>query len=57
MSLARQVSQPHGGDVFIVDDLAQPENGLRPEADALITRLAQVPIVIRVADCGPVYFF
>ena len=55
MNLARQVAQPHGGEVLVLEDSDRSETAPLPEADALITRLIHVPIVIRVADCGPVF--
>ncbi len=32
--------------------------GIRvPEVDALVTSVPRLPLVVRVADCGPVYFY
>jgi polyphenol oxidase len=53
-----EAEQPHGGEVALIRAL--PEGSLPlvpiPGVDALVTQLPQVPLAIRVADCGPVYF-
>lgn len=46
--------QVHGNRVAVVRDLR-----IRyiPKVDALVTNLIDVPLVIRVADCGPIYLY
>lgn len=46
--------QPHGNEVAWVDDIP---TGKIPNVDAAATQLRNAPLVVRVADCGPVYFF
>lgn len=46
--------QIHGNGVAVVK--AIPPTRL-PGVDALVTALRQTPLVVRVADCGPVYFY
>jgi YfiH family protein len=48
-----QAEQMHGNGVACVQ---RPERRV-PGVDALVTRQAHLPLVIRVADCGPVYFW
>lgn len=45
-----QAGQPHGNGVAVVD---QP--GLIPSVDALITRQPCLPLLVRCADCAPVF--
>jgi copper oxidase (laccase) domain-containing protein len=40
-----------------VSSVGSPPASLLPDVDALITRTRGLPLVIRVADCGPVYFY
>ena len=47
------VRQVHANTVLIVDEETPPLQ----EADGLLTRLKEVPLVIRTADCLPVFFF
>jgi YfiH family protein len=50
-----QAEQTHGNLAALVDS---SHRGSRiPHADALITRDPTVTLVIRVADCGPIYFY
>ena len=46
--------QPHGNRVRAID---APWPGRVPDVDALATATVGLPLVIRVADCGPVYFY
>lgn len=46
--------QTHGNAVAVVE--AVPV-GRIATVDALVTTLSQAPLVVRVADCGPVYFY
>src|SRR5260221_12194642 len=51
---AVQAEQPHGNGV----QAGAPPCGIPvPEVDALATSVPGMPLVIRVADCGPVYFY
>jgi copper oxidase (laccase) domain-containing protein len=51
---AVQAEQTHGNQVAMVEK----SSGSRvPAVDALATRVAGLPLIVRVADCGPVYFF
>ena len=47
-------AQIHGGAVARVD---APSVGRMAGVDALITNLCDLPLTVRVADCGPVFFF
>ncbi|MFH1067528.1 MAG: polyphenol oxidase family protein [bacterium] len=47
--------QPHGSRVALVD--CSHRGQTVPDVDALITRDAEVSLVIRTADCGPVFLF
>ncbi|HSI82820.1 MAG: polyphenol oxidase family protein [Candidatus Methylacidiphilales bacterium] len=56
--------QTHGNSVAFVPQFplpGAPESltpaGRIPGVDALVTQLTGVPLVVRVADCGPVYFY
>lgn len=50
------LDQVHGCDVFEVDEHSRPAAGVRPRADALVTRSRGVVLAIQVADCLPVLF-
>jgi YfiH family protein len=52
------VHQIHSANIFVVDEknISALQNGLRPEADALVTKLSDCPIGVLTADCGPVLF-
>jgi copper oxidase (laccase) domain-containing protein len=52
--VARSASgeQPHGNGVASVSS-----PGRVPEVDALSTDVPDLPLIVRVADCGPVYFY
>ena len=47
------MDQVHGADVHLVDE-SSLESLQVPVADALVTRLPQVVLMVRVADCMPV---
>ncbi len=56
MARAVQGEQPHGNGVAIV--AGGEENRVKiAGVDALVTSMEGVPLVIRVADCGAIYFF
>lgn len=46
--------QTHGNEVAYVENLPTARI---PRVDAFVTKLTQAPLVIRIADCGPVYFY
>jgi len=51
---AVHAEQPHGNRVQVV----YTPLGIRvPDVDALATSVPRMPLVVRVADCGPVYFY
>jgi polyphenol oxidase len=51
---AVEAEQPHGNRAQAVFT----PMGIRvPDVDALATSVPRMPLVIRVADCGPVYFY
>jgi polyphenol oxidase len=51
---AVHAEQPHGNRVQAV----YTPLGIRvPDVDALATSVPRLPLVVRVADCGPVYFY
>jgi copper oxidase (laccase) domain-containing protein len=51
---AVQAEQPHGSRAQAV----YTPLGIRvPDVDALVTSVPRMPLVVRVADCGPVYFY
>jgi YfiH family protein len=53
---AVHAEQTHGNSVQMVFTPLGP--GMRvPEVDALTTSVPRLPLVVRVADCGPVYFY
>jgi polyphenol oxidase len=47
--------QPHGANVAHVVD--KNAGQCMPGVDALITNIPQTPLLIRVADCGPVFIY
>jgi hypothetical protein len=47
--------QPHGNAVAVVPSSFVLRPSSFPDADALITRLPGLPLVIRCADCAPVF--
>jgi copper oxidase (laccase) domain-containing protein len=51
---AVQAEQPHGNRIAVV---TQPQSARVPGVDALATATVQLPLLIRVADCGPVFFY
>jgi copper oxidase (laccase) domain-containing protein len=54
MEDAVQAEQPHGNRAQAV----YTPLGIRvPEVDALATAVPRLPLVVRVADCGPVFFY
>src|SRR5450755_3994211 len=54
MADAVHAEQPHGNRVQAV----YTPLGIRvPEVDALATSVPRLPLVVRVADCGPVFFY
>jgi len=50
------LDQIHGNDVVEVDEHSRPVVGLRPRADAVVTRTPGIVLAIQVADCLPVLF-
>jgi YfiH family protein len=54
MDRAVQAEQTHGNRAAAVDG---PRAERVPDVDALASSVAQVPLVVRVADCGPVFFY
>lgn len=51
---AVHAEQPHGNRAQAV----YTPLGIRvPDVDALVTSVPRLPLVVRVADCGPVYFY
>ncbi len=48
-----QVTQVHGAEVLRVDDVGDVT--MEREADGLVTGRPGVTLVVRVADCGPIY--
>ncbi|WP_435769383.1 peptidoglycan editing factor PgeF [Nocardioides sp. SYSU DS0651] len=46
--------QVHGGDVHVVTGAPPAEGAPRPSADAVVTDLAGVTLMVRAADCVPV---
>jgi len=51
---AVHAEQPHGNRVQVV----YTPLGIRvPDVDAMATSVPRMPLVVRVADCGPVYFY
>ena len=54
MERAVQAEQTHGNRVAIVESETHERV---PVVDALATAIPRLPLVVRVADCGPVYFY
>ncbi|MDB4793440.1 polyphenol oxidase family protein [Methylacidiphilales bacterium] len=54
MADAVQGEQPHGNRIDMVDG---PRSGRVPGVDALATSTPGLPLTVRVADCGPVFFY
>jgi len=54
MELAVQAEQTHGNRVVAVE---ASRTSRVPEVDALATSVVGLPLVVRVADCGPVFFY
>jgi len=54
MSQAVQAEQPHGNRIQAV---SAPSLTRVPEVDALATSTSRLPLIVRVADCGPVFFY
>ena len=54
MSDAVHAEQPHGNKVAVVSG---PSPVRVPDVDALATSTIGLPLVVRVADCGPVFFY
>jgi YfiH family protein len=54
MADAVHAAQPHGNRAQAVD---RPWPGRVPEVDALATATRRLPLVVRVADCGPIFFY
>jgi copper oxidase (laccase) domain-containing protein len=54
MEAAVQGAQPHGNRVGVV---TAPCATRIPEVDALVTATPRLPLVVRVADCGPLFFY
>lgn len=51
----RSLNQVHGDDIIQVDGAPAGENGIAGDADGLITDTPGVCLVIRSADCVPVF--
>ena len=50
--------QVHGNNVYILKDPNTPTNEvLRQEADAIVTHLADCPVIILTADCVPIIIY
>lgn len=49
------IKQVHGNRVLVAQDRARPT--LADEGDALVTREKRLALVIRTADCAPVFLF
>lgn len=49
-----QAEQVHGREVGVV---FHPSSARIPAVDALITNVPRIALAIRVADCGPIFFF
>lgn len=54
MDAAVQGEQPHGNRIGIV---TEPCATRIPGVDALATAIPGLPLIVRVADCGPVFFY
>lgn len=49
-----QAQQTHGKGVAVVKE---PRHDLVPEVDALVTSVVGLALIVRVADCGPLFFY
>ncbi|MES2310457.1 MAG: polyphenol oxidase family protein [Verrucomicrobiota bacterium] len=49
-----QAEQTHGNGVAVVEKASFERV---PQVDALVTSVRQLALVVRVADCGPVFFY
>ena len=49
-----QAEQPHGN---LAQAVYTPCPVRIPEVDALVTGVPRLPLIVRVADCGPVFFY
>ena len=54
MEASVQAEQPHGNRVEVVN---APCSTRIPGVDALATSTLRLPLIVRVADCGPVFFY
>jgi purine-nucleoside/S-methyl-5'-thioadenosine phosphorylase / adenosine deaminase len=54
MDRAVHAEQTHGNRATAVE---APRTSRVPEVDALATSVVGLPLVVRVADCGPVFFY
>jgi copper oxidase (laccase) domain-containing protein len=54
LEAAVQAEQTHGHQIQTVD---RPVAGRVPVVDALATAIPRLPLIVRVADCGPVFFY
>jgi len=54
LDCSAQAEQTHGNQVASV---SEPSAARVPGVDALATGVAGLTLIVRVADCGPVYFF
>ncbi len=50
------LTQVHGTTVYPVREAADAQPAMPPQADAAVTRLAEVPLTVMTADCLPVLF-
>jgi polyphenol oxidase len=57
VSRIANIRQVHGEHVIVVTAEDLKGNGPLPEADAILTRVPDVPIAIRTADCLPIFIF
>jgi len=51
------INQVHGDTVMTIDDHSDREQNSEPEADGVITPLSGLCLLIRSADCVPVFFY
>lgn len=52
-----QLDQQHGDEIIdITEDLVAGDKRLF-EADAVITRLKEIPVMVRTADCNPIFIY
>ena len=54
---AVHAEQPHGNRAQAVFTPRSVLGVRVPEVDALVTAVPRMPLVVRVADCGPVFFY